>query len=168
MLATLNDNRLVRIRTIRPHDKPELSAALAHLSPESQHKRFLSAKPTFSEAELRYLTEVDGWDHVALVASPVEDPEAIVGVARFVRDEQNPDTAEFAIVIDDNWQGLGLGSRLTEALVGRALVRGISRFTATTLSDNHAVHRLIDRIASNLEYVRDEGSARVLMADLAA
>ena len=146
MLATLNDNRLVRIRAIRPHDKPELSAALAHLSADTVHKRFLSAKPYFSEAELRYLTEVDGWNHVALVASPVDDPEAIVGVARFVRDPHVPDTAEFAIVVVDEWQGLGLGSRLTEALVGRALARGVTRFTATTLSNNHAVHRVIERI----------------------
>src|SRR5215813_3688075 len=107
MLATLSDNRLVRIRAIRPHDKPELAAALAHLSFESVHNRFLGAKPTFSPAELRYLTEVDGWDHVALVASPVDDPEAIVGVARFVREVNDPETAEFAIVIDDAWQGLG-------------------------------------------------------------
>src|SRR3954471_21269172 len=112
MLATLSDNRLVRIPAIRPHDKEELSAALAALSPASQHSRFLSAKPAFSEAELRYLTEVDGWDHVAVVASPVDDPEAIVGVARFVRGRKRHDTAEFAIVVDDAWQGLGLGSAL--------------------------------------------------------
>jgi RimJ/RimL family protein N-acetyltransferase len=168
MLATLSDNRLVRIRAIRPHDKPELAAALAALSPESQHARFLSAKPAFSEAELRYLTEVDGWDHVALVASPVEDPEAIVGVARFVRDHAQPDTAEFAIVVDDAWQGLGLGSALSEALVGRALVRGVRRFTATTLADNHAVHRVIARIARRLEPAGYEGATTVLVADIAA
>jgi RimJ/RimL family protein N-acetyltransferase len=168
MLATLSDNRLVRIRAIRPHDKPELAAALAALSPESQHSRFLSAKPTFSEAELRYLTEVDGWDHVALVASPVDDPEAIVGVARFVRDHEHPDTAEFAIVVDDAWQGLGLAGRLSEALVGRALARGVTKFTATTLSDNHAVQRVIARIARRLEHVGHEGATMVILAELAA
>src|SRR3954447_7569888 len=164
MLATLSDNRLVRIRAIRPHDKEELSAALAALPPASQHSRFLSAKPSFSEAELRYLTEVDGWDHVALVASPVEDPEAIVGVARFVRDLEQPDTAEFAIVVDDAWQGLGLAGRLSEALVGRALTRGVTKFTATTLSDNHAVQRVIARIARRLEHVGHEGATMVLLA----
>jgi len=168
MLATLRDNRLVRIRAIRPHDKDELAAALASLSPASVHARFLSAKPSFSEAELRYLTEVDGWDHVALVASPVEDPEAIVGVARFVRDRDQPDTAEFAIVVDDAWQGLGLGSRLAEALVGRALARGVRRFTATTLSDNHAVQRVIANIAQRLEHVGHEGATTLLLAELAA
>src|SRR4051794_31848533 len=158
MLATLSDNRLVRIRAIRPHDKEELSAALAALSPESQHARFLSAKPSFSLAELRYLTEVDGWDHVALVASPVDDPEAIVGVARFVRDHAAPDTAEFAIVVDDAWHGLGLGTALAEALVERALARGVKKFTATTLSDNHAVHRLIANIARRLEPATYDGN----------
>ena len=129
MLATLKDNRLVRIRAIRPHDKDELAAALAHLSPESVHNRFLSAKPDFSPAELRYLTEVDGWDHVALVASPVDDPEA---------------------------------------LVERALVRGITRFTATALADNHAVERVIAGIAQRLEHVGHEGATQLLVAELAA
>ena len=168
MLATLKDNRLVRIRAIRPHDKDELAAALAHLSPESVHNRFLSAKPDFSPAELRYLTEVDGWDHVALVASPVDDPEAIVGVARCVRDINEPDTAEFAIVVADAWQGLGLGTQLAEALVERALVRGITRFTATALADNHAVERVIAGIAQRLEHVGHEGATQILVAELAA
>jgi protein lysine acetyltransferase len=168
VLATLKDNRLVRIRAIRPHDKEELSAALAHLSPESVHSRFLSAKPDFSPAELRYLTEVDGWDHVALVASPVDDPEAIVGVARCVRDIHEPDTAEFAITVVDAWQGLGLGTQLAEALVERALVRGITRFTTTTLADNYAVQHVIASIAQRLEYVGHEGATRLLVAELAA
>lgn len=168
MLTSVTDGRLLRIRAIRPHDKPALGAALSQLSAETVHKRFLAAKPQFSGSELRYLTEVDGWDHVALVATPVEDPERIVAVARFVRDEDRPDTAEFAIVVDDEWQGLGLGTRLAEALVGRALARGITRFTATTLSDNHAVQHVIAHIARSLEHAHPEGSTKVLTAALAA
>src|SRR2546423_10261447 len=62
-----------------------LCEVLAHLSEESRRLRFLGAKPRFTGAELRYLTEVDGCDHYALVAQLADDPLAIVAVARFVR-----------------------------------------------------------------------------------
>ena len=55
----------VAFRHIRPDDKGNLAAAFGRLSPESQHKRFLAAKPRFSASDLRYLTEIDGFDHVA-------------------------------------------------------------------------------------------------------
>ena len=45
-----------------------LEDGLRHLSKESVQRRFLTPKSSFSRSELRYLTEVDGRDHVALVA----------------------------------------------------------------------------------------------------
>ena len=69
------------VREIRPTDKAALSDALHRLSDETVYRRFLSPKPDFSAAELRYLTEVDGWNHHALVAVPADDPERIIAVA---------------------------------------------------------------------------------------
>ena len=66
---------MVLIRPIRADDKRMLTDGLRRLSDESVHRRFLMPKPSFSRAELRYLTEVDGRDHVALVA---ESPSAPV------------------------------------------------------------------------------------------
>ena len=63
------------IRPIRAEDKRMLADGLRRLSPESVQRRFLTPKRSFSRAELRYLTEVDGRDHVALVALDPTDPE---------------------------------------------------------------------------------------------
>jgi hypothetical protein len=57
----------VRLRGIRPEDKPLLQEALTRLSRESIERRFLAAKPRFTDAELRYLTEVDGHELAVLV-----------------------------------------------------------------------------------------------------
>ena len=98
------------IRPIRPDDKGLLSDGLRRLSPQSVQRRFLTPKRSFSRAELRYLTEVDGRDHVALVAeNPCAPTRRLVAVARFVRNNEEPDTAEIAVTVGDSFQGRGLG-----------------------------------------------------------
>ncbi len=157
----------VAFRYIRPDDKERLAAALGRLSPESQRRRFLTAKPRFSSSELRYLTEIDGFDHVAVLAVLADDPDAIIGVGRFVRLRDLPDTAEVAIVVGDDFQGQGLGRELGRRLADEARARSVQRFTATMLGDNVAAHRLFHSISDRLEG-RTEGGTRVVTAELAA
>jgi acetyltransferase len=163
----LPDGAVIRIRPIRPSDKALLSDGLRRLSPRSVRRRFLSAKERFSAAELRYLTEVDGRDHVALVAVPPDTPGEMIGVARFVRDRDDPRSAEAAITVADCWQRRGVGSALAEALAGEARERGIRRFTATILSDNVPAQRLMEKLSAHLER-RYDGLVSELVSDLAA
>jgi RimJ/RimL family protein N-acetyltransferase len=163
----LKDGREVAFRHIRPDDKGRLSVALDRLSPESRHKRFLSPKPKFNASELRYLTEIDGYDHVAIAAFLVDEPDDIIGVARFVRLRDLTDTAEAAIAVGDAFQGQGLGRELGRRLADEARESGVARFTATLLGDNVAAHRLFHSISDRLEG-RTEGGTRVLTARIAA
>src|ERR687894_29767 len=105
MLVRLSDGTPIVIRPIRPDDKCMLANGLRNMSELSNQRRFLSPKTSFTRAELRYLTEVNGRDHVALVAeSPTQPVRRLIGVARFVRDEADPSVAEAAIVVADDWQ----------------------------------------------------------------
>jgi RimJ/RimL family protein N-acetyltransferase len=166
MLHELSDGTRVRIRPVEPADKPRLEVAMTRLSRESIRRRFLAAKPSLSAAELRYLTEVDGSQHIALAAVLDEDPERIVAVARCVRTEPGGAEAEFAIVVGDELQGRGLGSALAEALAVRARAAGVRRFVATTLADNEAVTRLIEGLATRSEQQIRPGGVREIVADL--
>jgi RimJ/RimL family protein N-acetyltransferase len=166
MLHELTDGTRVLIRPVQPGDKPRLAAAVARLSAQSARLRFMAAKPSLSNAELRYLTEIDGSDHLALVAVLADDPDRVVGVARCVRVAPGADTAEFAIVVGDPLQGLGLGTVLTEALGEAAAHAGIRRFSATTLAENVAVERLIEHVAEHVERRPAAGGVRELLADL--
>jgi RimJ/RimL family protein N-acetyltransferase len=166
MLHQLADGTRVLIRPIEPEDKSRLAVALGHLSAESIRRRFLAAKPTLSPAELRYLTEVDGVQHLALVAVLDADPEQIVAVARCVRLEPDGDVAEFAIVVGDPVQQQGLGTVLATALADAACRVGIRRFAATTLADNEAVQRLMDAFATRLEHLARTGGVQELVAEL--
>ena len=168
MFVSLKDGAEIGVREIEPADKSALTSALLRLSEDTAYRRFLSPKPGFSRAELRYLTEVDGVNHFALVASPRDDPARIVGVARFVRLPEGSDTAEFAVVVDDEYQGRGLGKRIGLLLAHAARERGIEHFTASILGDNVAAHRLLDSIAERMTRARAERGVSELVLDLAA
>jgi acetyltransferase len=165
MLHTLPDGTRIRLRFIDPDDKPLLVEGLARLSDRSVHQRFLAPKAKFSAAELRYLTEVDGCDHVAIVAVLADEPAGLVGVGRFVRDRERPDEAEVAVTIGDPWQGMGLGRTMGMALADEARARGIRRFTATLLGTNVAAHRLFAAIAKRLRATLS-GGVEELVAEL--
>ena len=168
MVFELDDGERVLIRPIEPGDKHRLVNGLRQLSEESIRKRFLAAKPRFTASELRYLTEVDGANHIALVAVLEDDPEQLVAVARCVRLPDRPATAEMAIVVGDPWQGQGLGRELARRLADAALAVGIRRFAATMLGDNEAARRLMRTFSRRLEEGRVSGGVREVLVELAA
>jgi GNAT superfamily N-acetyltransferase len=142
LVHRLANGQQVLIRPIAPDDKWQLQEGLRRLSLETVRRRFLAAKPRFSSSELRYLTEVDGTNHIALVAVSATTGR-LVAVARAVRDHEAPDCAEWAIVVADPLQRLGLGTRLMQELVAAARAQGIERFSALIDGENAAVRRLL-------------------------
>jgi GNAT superfamily N-acetyltransferase len=137
--------RGVDIRPIEPDDKEALARGFDRLSEMSRYRRFLSPRGPLTRAELRYFTEVDHHDHEALVALDPETNEG-VGVARFVRSIEDPAVAEMAVAVVDDWQGQGVGSRLTAALAKRARQEGIGSFTALALAENDVMLNLLDEL----------------------
>jgi GNAT superfamily N-acetyltransferase len=163
----LADGTLLLIRPIRPDDKGLLTDGIARLSQRTLTRRFLSPKTRLSPAELRYLTEVDGHDHVAYVALTAGEPRHLVAVGRWVRSHERPRVAEVAFVVGDSWQGRGVGSLLAAALADEARFRGIRCFTATMQADNLPAHRLVEKLTDRL-WSRGDGPVNELTVDLAA
>jgi GNAT superfamily N-acetyltransferase len=169
VIERLPDGAQVVIRPIRANDKRILAEGLRRLSPESVQRRFLTPKRSFSRAELRYLTEVDGRDHVALLAENPADPaRRLIAVGRFVRLPDDPEAADVAFTVADEWQGRGVGSLLGWHLAHAARNRGIRRFTATMASGNLPAHRLMAKLTRNLEQHHVGGGVDEVVLDLAA
>jgi RimJ/RimL family protein N-acetyltransferase len=162
MLLTLPDGMRVGVRPIVPEDKPLLVEGLRRLSPETAFRRFMSPKVSFSQAALRYLTEVDQHDHLALVAVDADRPSHLIAVARCVR--VSPDTADIAVVVGDPWQGMGLGRRLADELARRARRVGIDRIAGTMLADNRAAFRLMRGFGRPFEHDVLSGGVREVVA----
>src|SRR4051812_40065046 len=147
MPLRLADGTAISIREIRADDKELLARGHAQLSEQTQLRRFLGAKPRLTASDLRYLTEVDGANHYAVVAISGRD---IVGVARWVRLVDDPEEAEVAVVVGDPLQGKGLGKILARNLADAARARGIRRIRASLLSDNPPAMALMRLIAGRL------------------
>jgi RimJ/RimL family protein N-acetyltransferase len=166
-LCALPDGRVVAIRPIRADDGERLRRSHERLSAESRYRRFLASKPYLTAADARYLVDIDGCDHYALVATVAEpDGEAIVAVARFVRLPDEPRTAEFAIVVGDAWQRQGLGGELLGRVADAAVTRGVERFYAMIMADNVAIQRSIDHVAGGPVDRRRSGDAIEVRFDL--
>jgi RimJ/RimL family protein N-acetyltransferase len=139
--VVLRDGSKVLIRQVQRADAPLLADGFARLSARSRQLRFLTGKNELTPAELRYFSQVDHHDHEALGALDYTDGRG-VGIARYVRDAEDPQAAEIAITVVDDWQGRGLGTELLTQLTSRARCEGIRRFTALVSADNAVIAAL--------------------------
>src|SRR5713101_2152148 len=126
--AALSDGTRVMLRPLGPGDAGRIAAAFARLSKRTRALRFLGGKTEMSPAELRYLSEVDGEMHFALAACLDDAPDEVIGIARFMRFEQDPARAEVAATVSDAFQGRGLGRLLLTRLAEAARERGVRSF----------------------------------------
>ena len=155
--VALADGARILIRPVEPHDAQQLKTGFEHLSAVSRYRRFLTEIDHLSERQLAYLTDVDHERHEALIALDAATGEG-VGIARFVRDPNDPTQAEVAVMVADPWQGRGVGSALIERLAARARAAGVERFTARMLIGNHAGHRLFVQVADEISEHEDAGT----------
>ncbi len=149
----LSDGRRVTVRAIRPDDAAGLRAAFDRLSPETRYLRFLSGMNELSDAQLRYLTNVDGENHVALVAiwqTPDLKEERGVGVARFIRQASDPTAAEAAIVVADEMRRCGLGRILLTELSRVAWRKGVRKFVGEVQRSNDPMRHILAIIGARV------------------
>ena len=141
--ATLRDGRVVIIRAIRSEDKAMLANAFYELEKESRYTRFFGFKEQISDEELKRFTEVDFENEVALVVTTtVEGKEIIIAAARYILltdPSVTPLRAEVAFTVEEDYQGMGLASRLFEQLTDIARAKGVSTFEAEILPQNKAM-----------------------------
>ena len=149
----------VELRMLEPDDRERLVRLFYRLSPESVYHRFLSPLHDPSEAGLDRLVDVD---HVEREAIAAVFGDEVVGVARYFRDAVLP-RADMAVLVEDAWQGKGLGPIMVEHLRDIARSRGIDAFTATLLSENRTAVRMVRRVFPSAVFTRDGTEMTALM-----
>ncbi len=132
----LFDGTPVTIRPIRAEDAAMEQDFVQHLSADSRYKRFMSTLKELPPGKLKYLTEIDYVRHLALVAIIEQEGRPVeIGVARYVAGPSGDD-CEFAIAIDDTWQGSGVAGILMLSLIDAARARGMRKMEAFILASN--------------------------------
>jgi len=164
---TAPDGTPVTIRPISAADYDLEQEFVNALSPATGYQRLMSARRP-SPAEIRRFTDIDTTREMALIATTsVDGRERQIGVARYVKDESAPGEAEFAIVLADDWQGRGLGTKLLASLLAAARANGVRRAVATTLSTNEGMLALARKMGFTLAWNPISPAITNLTLDLA-
>jgi len=161
----LRDGARALIRPIEPEDRDRLNEGFESASDESIFLRFLSPQPSLSESQLDYLTTIDHVRHEALIAVDPDTGQSF-GTARYIRNDDDPETAEFAVGVGDQWMRIGLGTALLGELVRRARLAGIVRFTGLIHSENTAIRRLVEKVVGPYETRSSGQGALEMVVDL--
>jgi GNAT superfamily N-acetyltransferase len=143
----------VATRPVQPDDAALFGRLWPRLSPDTVYRRFHSPLHDLPPETVRRLVTVDH-DQREAVAAVVGGE--VVGVARYDRSPGDPATAEFAILVEDAWQGIGLGRQLLVELVDLAASRGVRTLTATVQPDNERVIGLIRRLLPDSTFSPDD------------
>jgi acyl-CoA synthetase (NDP forming)/RimJ/RimL family protein N-acetyltransferase len=130
----LRDGRTAFLRPARPEDRELFVEFISRLSPQARTFRFFSEVRPETAADL-LLRKPEGEDKVTLVVLS-GDPERIIATGEYVQEGKGATSAEVAFLVDDWYQGKGLGSLLLERLALIGVQRGIRRFHAFALADN--------------------------------
>ena len=151
----LEDGTTVFLRPAVSADRRLIESGFGRLSPQSRYQRFFTPVLELSPTALDHLSDVDGADHRAIAAVVHEGAEEVgVGVARYVRLD-DPEAAEVAVTVIDEYQGRGLGRHLFDALAAEALRRGITRFEGTVLVENRGMQAILRRAGARFSWAEE-------------
>lgn len=151
--ARCKDGTTVLIRPIKPTDESLLREMFYRLTQETIYHRFFATRRMMPHEHLQRFCNVDYERDMTLVASLRSgDDEKLIGFATYNREPEG-DFAEAAFLVDDAWQGRGIGTLLMRRLTEIAEVRGLDGFTAIVLSDNLRMMRVFEKCGYPIEVV---------------
>jgi len=163
------------IRPIHPDDAEMLRRLVRELSPESRYFRFVSSIAELPTPMLARFTLIDYDREMALVAvlkerhanaeGDITETERIIGVSRYVT---NPDqsSCEFALVVADDFNGRGLGSRLMESIMDVAREKGLSEIEGLVLANNSGMLRLMRSLGYQVKPYPDDADFKLVTHSL--
>ena len=142
----LHTGQAIHLRPIRPEDEPGLAEMLKNVSRETLYMRFFGYIPKINHTWLTRFTHIDYDREMAIVAVETEikegkTTEIITGIVRIIEDAWR-ESAEYSILVADNWQGLGLGNILTDHILEIARKRDIKKIVASVLPNNESMIKL--------------------------
>jgi GNAT superfamily N-acetyltransferase len=132
---TVSNGVEITFRIVRPDDARALQRVHARCSERTIYLRFFGSLEELSDQQAQYFASTVGIDHFGLVALDPQDPNEIIAVARYAR-KSGDERAEYAALVEDRWQGHGVGAELTRQLIEKARDNGVRSFYALVKGKN--------------------------------
>jgi len=157
----LRSGETVRFRVIRPSDEEAMRRLFYRFSDRSVYYRYFSRVPAMPHEKMQAYVNADCRSVMSIVGHIGKgDSEQIVAEARYVRDPDEP-VADVAFLVDEDFQGKGIGSFLFRMLVRLAADSGIRWFTADVLPENRSMFKVFERSGLTVDARVAEGSYHV-------
>jgi RimJ/RimL family protein N-acetyltransferase len=140
--VSLSSGYEVSFRLVQPDDVSALQRFIDRCSERTIYLRFFGSLNEFSKQKAQYFAQVDGVDHVAFVALDPDNQDEIIALVRYDR-EPDEEQAEYAAIVEDSWQGYGIGIALTRRLIDVAWDKGVRSFYAMVMGKNTRMLELL-------------------------
>ncbi|MEM3492665.1 MAG: bifunctional acetate--CoA ligase family protein/GNAT family N-acetyltransferase [Nitrososphaerota archaeon] len=155
-LWRLKDGREVLLRPIRPEDEPLEYELIKGLSEETSRFRFFQVIREVTHEMLVRFCNIDYDREMAIIAEYNKDgKKRNVGVGRLII-EPDRKRGEFAVLVADDFQGKGLGTKLTDMLIEIALEKGLHSIYGIVLPENTKMIGLCKKLGFDIKYRTDE------------
>jgi acetyltransferase len=157
----LRNGEEVTVRAMRPEDEPLIIAMHARHSEHTIRMRYFSLVKTLSRDSLIRLCHLDYDREMALAAVKRDGAgEMMLGVSRYYLHPETGD-AEFALIVSDAHQRIGLGRQLLRRLIEVARERGVQRLIGLILAENEPMLALTSSLGFTPPVPIETGVVRV-------
>jgi acetyltransferase len=158
----LKNETPVLLRPIKPEDEGRFNELFRSLSEETMRLRFFEIIKEMSHETLTRYCNLDYDREIAIVAELQQENRQIIGAARLIV-EPDGKSGEFAVLVGDQWQGLGLGSKLVDYIAGIAKDMQLEKICGYVIANNYKMIRLCDKKGFKMETL-DEDTVKVSLA----
>ncbi|MFH1489103.1 MAG: GNAT family N-acetyltransferase, partial [Pseudomonadota bacterium] len=154
----------VRFRVIKPSDEEGMRRLFYRFSDEAVYYRYFSPIKAMPHNKMQSYVNVD-FNQVMSIVGMVGDPgeEKIIAEARFVKDRHQP-YGDVAFVVDEAYQGLGIGSYLLRMLVRLAKDKGLNGFTADVLASNKGMMKVFEKSGLSFKTQLESGAFHLMIS----
>ncbi|KXA94737.1 hypothetical protein AKJ36_02315 [candidate division MSBL1 archaeon SCGC-AAA259I07] len=158
---SLKDGREVLLRPIRPEDEPLEFELFDTFSKETWRHRFFGSMKDVTHEDMVRFTNIDYRREMAIIGLLEEDDKRkMIGVGRLIINPDG-DSGEFAVVVGDPWQGLGLGEKLVDSIIGVAEDKNLDYIGGTVKKENTSMINLCKKLGFEIE--NENGTVKAVL-----
>lgn len=155
----MRDGEPCWLRPMHPEDGTLLQALVQRLSPESRYFRFASSLLELPQSMLARLSLIDYSREMAMVAMQ-SHPDRIIAVSRYITNLDRK-SCEFSLLVDDDYAGRGLGTKMMNCIMEVARDRGLEEIEGLVLANNSPMLKLMRSLGFTVATYEDDPDFKV-------